>query len=315
MGTVSSAGVRPSCDLDLLWLEITPKCNLECRHCYAESSPRRSLFGDMTLQDWLRVLSEAAQLGCRHVQFIGGEPTLHPQLSDMVAAAAAHDYEFIEVFTNATGISTALLETFVRSGVHVATSFYSDDPNIHDSITRRRGSFVRTVVNIRRLIAAGIHVRAGIIEMEQNAGHVANAERFLGSLGVNDISIDSARPVGRASGSLSRHDPMSALCGQCWSGKLCVTASGTAYPCVFSRFADLGTVAGQELHKLMIGEKLTAFRTSLKNRLTSGETSASAPEECLPEHRCPPTCTPRVFPRRPPTRSTRVPTAGVGYTL
>jgi len=268
----------------------------------------------MALQDWIDVLSEGAGLGCRHVQFIGGEPTLHPHLSDMIDAASSFGYELIEVFSNATRISPALLETFVGSRVHVAISFYSDDPVIHDSITQRKGSFVRTVANIKRLIAAGIHVRAGIIEMEQNASHVANAERLLKKLGVNDIATDRARGVGRASTSNPPADPLAALCGQCWKGQLCVTASGAAYPCVFSRFADLGTVTGQGLHTLMSGVKLTAFRTSLKNYLNGSETSTSARAECLPDQSCAPTCSPRVFPKWPPPASTRVPTAGVEYT-
>ena len=66
-----------------LWLEITGKCQLECVHCYAGSSPRGT-HGEMVFDDWKRVISEAADAGVQHVQFIGGEPTLHPHLDELV---------------------------------------------------------------------------------------------------------------------------------------------------------------------------------------------------------------------------------------
>jgi MoaA/NifB/PqqE/SkfB family radical SAM enzyme len=71
-------------DLSFLWLEITAKCNLLCTHCYADSGPRGDLHGNMTYSDWTRVIDEAAELGCPSVQFIGGEPTIHPRLADLV---------------------------------------------------------------------------------------------------------------------------------------------------------------------------------------------------------------------------------------
>ncbi len=69
------AEVRPG--LSFLWLEITGRCGLSCSHCYARSGPSGS-HGTMTADDWRSVISQAAGLGVSMVQFIGGEPTLHP---------------------------------------------------------------------------------------------------------------------------------------------------------------------------------------------------------------------------------------------
>ena len=57
----SQAGRRYLRGLDFLWLEITPKCNLRCAHCYADSGPQRELSGEMTTDDWLRILAESAE--------------------------------------------------------------------------------------------------------------------------------------------------------------------------------------------------------------------------------------------------------------
>jgi radical SAM protein with 4Fe4S-binding SPASM domain len=53
---------------------------------------------------------------------------------------------------------------------------------------------------------------------------------------------------------------MDELCGSCWAGKLCITASGDAYPCVFSRFIKVGNVLTDTVGDLVNGEALRAFR-------------------------------------------------------
>ncbi|MBO0880190.1 MAG: radical SAM protein [Mycobacterium sp.] len=66
-------------ETSFLWLEITGRCQLACVHCYADSGPAGT-HGSMRRADWLRVMDQAARMGVRMVQFIGGEPTLHPRI-------------------------------------------------------------------------------------------------------------------------------------------------------------------------------------------------------------------------------------------
>lgn len=298
--------------LSFLWLEITAKCNLECVHCYSDSSPRQEMFGHMQTADWLTILRDSAELGCKQVQFIGGEPTLHPDLARMISFASKSGYTFIEVFTNATILNESLLNVFTEQNVHIATSFYSDDPQTHDLITKHEGSFSRTVEGIKRIVAAGLPIRAGIIEMQENAGHMERAKRFLKELGVSEIRGDSQRGVGRGVQPLHTLQPMAELCGECWKGKLCVTSVGRAYPCVFSRFADLGTVK-EGVHNVLGGDALAKFRHALKEYEVKRELKSKLSNEhkkvpmtatihamgacgpdviCSPDMECGPNCIP-----------------------
>ncbi|HEY0603531.1 MAG TPA: radical SAM protein [Herpetosiphonaceae bacterium] len=258
------SSIVPLQGLSFLWLEITTKCNLECVHCYADAGPHQHLFGRMKTQDWLTVLKDGADHGCKQVQFIGGEPTMHPDLSQMISVSSSLNYTLIEVFTNATMLNEQLIRTFKEHNVRIATSFYSDDPNIHDSITTRRGSFARTVKGIKRVLEAEIPIRVGIIEMQENVGHALRAKHFLEEIGVSDIKIDFQRGVGRGTRAEDSVDQMAQLCGECWKGKLCVTALGRVYPCVFARFVDLGSVRNGIDH-IVVDDMLLEFRTTLKN--------------------------------------------------
>lgn len=248
----------------------------------------------MQTADWLSALRQAANEGCRQVQFIGGEPTLHPDLPQMIETASQLDYDFIEVFTNANSLTNQLLETFVKYSVHVAVSFYTDQALIHDSITERPGSFNRTVLQIERLLAAGLRVRAGVIELAPNLGHAQQAKAHLERLGVTDIKIDGQRGVGRSTLQISSREPMSQLCGECWKGKLCITPTGSVYPCVFSRFAEVGK-ATDTISRILRNDPLQNFRqvfseycnTEAKHQRTIN----TSPDAAL-QHECDPTCAP-----------------------
>jgi MoaA/NifB/PqqE/SkfB family radical SAM enzyme len=67
----STAVVSTGPAFSFLWLEITDKCGLTCRHCYARSGPSGS-HGSMTADDWRSVIAQAAEFGVSMVQFIGG---------------------------------------------------------------------------------------------------------------------------------------------------------------------------------------------------------------------------------------------------
>uniref|UniRef100_UPI003EBD5F62 radical SAM protein n=1 Tax=Nocardiopsis synnemataformans TaxID=61305 RepID=UPI003EBD5F62 len=91
----SAQAVSP---LRFVWLEITGKCQLECAHCYASSGPDGT-HGVMTKQDWRRVIDEVSASGAGMVQFIGGEPTLHPDLEELVTHALTRGLD-VEIYTN-----------------------------------------------------------------------------------------------------------------------------------------------------------------------------------------------------------------------
>jgi MoaA/NifB/PqqE/SkfB family radical SAM enzyme len=247
--------------LDFLWLEITRRCNLTCTHCYASSGPDLPLTERMQFADWCRVIEEARSVGCRRLQFIGGEPTIHPDLEPLLEHATRIGFRRCEVFTNATLLRQDLIHTFKRLGVQVHFSFYTFDSAVHDRITGRQGSFERTVEGIRQLVDLRVRLAAGIIQLPQNAGHLKQTQKFLRRLGVDAIENDRVRGVGRGQRFVSRAAaPRGELCGECWNGKLCIDADGDAHPCVFSRAVSVGNVLDDGIGSIVAGARLRAFR-------------------------------------------------------
>lgn len=259
--------------VDFLWLELTPKCNLRCVHCYADSGPEMPLTQRMSESDWISVLREASELGCRKVQFIGGEPTLYPQLPILIAAARQFGYELVEVFTNGTAFSEHIKSVFALHRVSLAFSVYGATAPIHDSVTTQDRSFDRTVANVKWAVKQGLIIRIEIIEMGQNSSTVDDTARFFKSLGVTAIGVDHVRAIGRAANGVQSQ--MDELCGNCWKGKLCVASTGQIFPCVFSRFYPVGSVE-RGIGAAIASHSLSIFRASLAEKMRQYELTHSS---------------------------------------
>lgn len=92
-----------------LMVEITQKCNLTCPTCYAASSPQNDDF--MELEEYselLDTLREKEHGDADVLQISGGEPSLHPDMLEMVRIA--YKKGFKQVYVNTNGIKLAKRE-------------------------------------------------------------------------------------------------------------------------------------------------------------------------------------------------------------
>jgi MoaA/NifB/PqqE/SkfB family radical SAM enzyme len=249
-------------DLSFLWLELTNRCNLQCVHCYADSSPWSGETDVLQESDYCKVLDDAFASGCRKVQFIGGEATLNGALPALLSHARHLGYQFVDVYSNLVRLPSSVLESAEANGASFATSLYSDRPAIHDAITQRRGSHARTLTGIRKLLSRGIPIRVGFIEMEANQGHWERTADLLHSIGVTRIGRDLARPVGRAAKTGEPPTP-DALCGQCWKGSLCVHPDGKVSPCIMSKAWSVGDIKSAGIGDILLSETIKQTRQTL----------------------------------------------------
>lgn len=90
-------------DINVAWLTINRICNLRCSWCYAQElideSPNMCYDLAKNLIDILH------QAGVTKIYFIGGEPTLHPELFKMLSYAKENEFESV-VVTNGIALSS-----------------------------------------------------------------------------------------------------------------------------------------------------------------------------------------------------------------
>lgn len=111
--------------LDTLWFNTGTLCNLECGHCYIESSPRNDSLVYISTQEVATFLDEAEALGMapREVGLTGGEPFMNPDILAIIETVLARGYRVL-VLTNAMRpmmkCAAALLSLRERYGDRVA---------------------------------------------------------------------------------------------------------------------------------------------------------------------------------------------------
>jgi pyruvate-formate lyase-activating enzyme len=282
--------------LDFLWVELTNRCNLRCVHCYSDSHPGSGYRDVLTTEQYVSLMTQAYELGCRKIQLIGGEPQLHKDFGELLRATKRIGYDFVEVFSNLTKLDENTLRYAAEHGIRFATSVYSDDPAAHDAVTTVRGSHARTIGNLRRLIAAGVTTRIGLIlidpESDQAEVAVTRTRRYLLDLGVSEVRIGPLREFGRGEDLLERGPRMSGLCGHCWRGKLAIMPDGTASPCVMGRTWGVGNVLDTPLAKIVEGVALRDVRQAVYSEVWLPQmlVAGCTPSACSPEPGCHPHC-------------------------
>lgn len=303
-----TSNVAPSDDVDysamrtrFLWLEITGSCQLECDHCYASSGPGKS-HGVMTEADWCEAIRSAAQSDVSMVQFIGGEPTTHPAFRRLVELAISLGLE-VEVFSNLFLVSEAVWSLLQHPQVCLATSYYASRAVVHDAITNRPGSYVRTKANIEHAISLGIKIRVGVIRLGDQQDVDAAIDELV-AIGVSRerIGYDDIRGVGR--GKIEAESVTeSELCGNCASGVAAIMPDGTVQPCVFSRDErfTVGNVRNSKLHDILSGSRLSSMRRALGKTFSDRRADYDCPPFCEPvvgpcNPSCNPNCNPQCLP-------------------
>jgi MoaA/NifB/PqqE/SkfB family radical SAM enzyme len=135
-----------------LFLGLTARCDLACRHCkYAG----RAGGADMPRALLRRLLTAAAAAGVPRVVFFGGEPLLYPGLQE-AAAFASRLGLFTELDTNGQTLTPARARALAAAGLSCAMiSLHAASAARHDALSGR-GSFARAAAAIKASRCAGL---------------------------------------------------------------------------------------------------------------------------------------------------------------
>jgi MoaA/NifB/PqqE/SkfB family radical SAM enzyme len=265
-----------------LFVELTAKCNEQCVHCYAESSPVRT--EALTWPTIAKVLKDAKTLDFGLVQLTGGDPLISPHCVQAVEFAREIGIRHIEIYTNGLALRGRTYDRLRELAPSFAFSVYSHNPETHDAITQTPGSHARTARAIRRAVEDGLKVRVGVIAMEQNQHDASKTYEYLLGLGVIDDSIGfaqmrdvgrgdatpieaDARPAGPETGGVESVRPRN------FGGSAAVGYDGKVYPCIFSRHLPLGSVHETSLEAILTSAEPIApkRKTLLTARAQWGE--------------------------------------------
>lgn len=175
-----------------LYISILNSCNLRCQGCWVDvDKPRESL----KLEELNKIINDAKQRGNSFFGILGGEPFMHPELLDLLAA---HPDCYFQIFTNGQFITAKTAEALRKLGN--ATPLISVEGNSTVSDERRGNKDVlnRTLRGLRHCLDAKLLTGVATSLCKTNIDDLLNREwlQKLIDMGVHYTWYHTYRPVG-----------------------------------------------------------------------------------------------------------------------
>jgi radical SAM protein with 4Fe4S-binding SPASM domain len=162
-------------------LDITWRCNERCVHCYLDHDD----LGELTYDEIEGLMTQMASAGVFFLTISGGEPLLRKDLFAIIRRA--RDLTFnVKLKTNAILIKEKEAALIRELGVEtVQVSIYSHRPEVHDAITKVKGSLDRSLAAIRFMVSRGLKVTMANVVMKQTRFDYPGVQKLAADIGAS----------------------------------------------------------------------------------------------------------------------------------
>lgn len=175
-------------------LEITDRCNLDCRHCY---KPEDVEAGKMDLDTAERIISELGEMNVVGLQFMGGEPTLHDNLPEMLKKSKSTEMKN-EMITNGYNISDSFIEYCSEFLDRLAVSIDGTEER-HDEIRQTSGSFGAALDTLNQFSERGVYTEAIVTLNKLNYQDAEEVYEVASEQGADSVLLKRMLPQGKGS--------------------------------------------------------------------------------------------------------------------
>jgi len=151
-------------------LEVTARCNNDCRHCYINrpAGDREVRKKELSAAEIADIAGQAASLGALWCLLTGGEPLLREDFEDVYLALKRKGL-LISVFTNACLVTDEHIRLFRRYPPRdIEVTVYGATEETYERVTRRPGSYAAFRRGLDRLLDSGIKVRLKAMALRSN---------------------------------------------------------------------------------------------------------------------------------------------------
>lgn len=136
-------------------IELTPKCNFSCIHCYLQNQHNEKYLSYDAIIDILDILYDK---GILFLTLTGGEIFTRKDFCDIYMYAKKKGF-LIELFTNGMLIDDEIIEMLkMYPPLLVDISIYGSNEETYKKVTGVAGAFNRVIDNCKKLVAANIRV-------------------------------------------------------------------------------------------------------------------------------------------------------------
>ncbi len=169
------------------WININRKCNLRCAWCYAQSTKYNQ--ADMNISDAKHVVDIFASYGVRHFILLGGEPTLYPELANLLSYIHLKKSSST-IVTNAIRLSDMDYLNYLKNHHlnNVGLSIKAPNAQLFNSYTNSN-DFNLIEQAIKNLYNLNIKFSTSIVLNEHSLDNIEEWINYCNNLGIKHINF------------------------------------------------------------------------------------------------------------------------------
>ena len=184
-----------------LEIELTSICNWNCGFCYnvwkidpllSDDEVRAKIRGlkmkHLPKEICFKVLSECAQKGCFVLRYSGGEPTIHPDLLEIVDYGGRLGIYQV-LFTNGHFLNKEYVDALKRANVNTVLVSLHGDAETHNKLTGHSSAYEKALNGISLCLEEGIETVVEATLVKDNKNLLLNTIKDVYSRGAREFRI------------------------------------------------------------------------------------------------------------------------------
>ncbi|NQT29984.1 MAG: SynChlorMet cassette radical SAM/SPASM protein ScmF [Candidatus Saganbacteria bacterium] len=185
--------------LNCIYFYLTEGCNLKCRHCWIQPKYQGEgkQYPSLNFETFKSIIQQAKPLGLSSVKFTGGEPLIHPNISEMLDYVKEQDLRLV-VETNGVAATPELCKKIKTcKNPFVSVSIDGSEADSHEWVRGVPGCFDKAIQGIKNLVEAGFRPQVIMSIMRHNKSQMEAVVRLAESLGAGSVKFNLVQPTAR----------------------------------------------------------------------------------------------------------------------
>jgi MoaA/NifB/PqqE/SkfB family radical SAM enzyme len=179
-------------------INVGYSCNERCKFCYyIQTVHDRKKEKDLPTDEVKRQIAYIRGRGIEVLDFTGGEPTIRPDLLELIRYAKGLGFKSLSMITN--GIRMAqpdYTKACVEAGIDdFLLSIHGNDASVHDRVTEIPGSFDKVVLAAKHLQKHPVKTRVNCVVSGYNYKTPVETLALFHSLGIQTANFILFNPI------------------------------------------------------------------------------------------------------------------------
>ena len=164
------------------------KCNIKCKFCYYYSEVNKD---NNSYDEIVKELEKYKKHGVESVDITGGEPTIHKDIIKIIRKIKDMGFKVTSLITNGIALKNEeIMKKLLDAGIeNFVISIHGHNPEIHDGLTGRNGSFNDILKAMQNFDKFNIVYSINYVINKQNYQFLPEFARFVCDSGRNVCTV------------------------------------------------------------------------------------------------------------------------------